>query len=264
MERTQYRQQAIRLSLGLLGLLLAMLLFGGAAWAGSGSQGPAGSGAAGAQPADSSSRPGGPMQGTPTATPASPSATPSPSITPCTGWQVVASANVVTSTVNWLQTGAAVAPNDVWAAGWHIPPGTPQRTLIQHWDGTAWTIVPSPSPGNGNHWIYALAAVSANDVWAFGSYVDTGTVRHLLTLHWNGIAWTPVTMPEPSATSNLFRGAVALAANNIWAVGFYTESQQCYANADRALGWAELERRLQPQPGNVQQYPVQGERGGRQ
>src|SRR5690242_16293543 len=51
-----------------------------------------------------------PLQGT--ATP-----TASASVTPCTGWAVIASADVVTATQNQLLAAAAVTTNDVWAGG---------------------------------------------------------------------------------------------------------------------------------------------------
>jgi hypothetical protein len=45
------------------------------------------------------------------------------------------------------------------------------HTLIEHWNGSAWTIVPSPNVGSGNNSLAAVAARSANDVWAVG-YAD--------------------------------------------------------------------------------------------
>jgi hypothetical protein len=39
--------------------------------------------------------------------------------------------------------------------------------LIEHWDGTAWTRVAAAGPADD---LSAVAAVSAKDVWAFGTY----------------------------------------------------------------------------------------------
>src|SRR5690242_20524485 len=44
-----------------------------------------------------------------------------------------------------LTSVARVAPNDVWAAGYYSPEANKVNTLLEHWDGTAWTIIPSPN-----------------------------------------------------------------------------------------------------------------------
>ena len=36
---------------------------------------------------------------------------------------------------------AALGPNNVWAVGTTIT-----GTLVEHWNGAAWSVVPSPSP----------------------------------------------------------------------------------------------------------------------
>ena len=59
---------------------------------------------------------------------------------------------------------AAIAPGDVWAAGyWNTIPtytgsGLP---LFEHWDGSAWNVVPSPQVGGGQIW--GLAALASNE-----------------------------------------------------------------------------------------------------
>jgi hypothetical protein len=44
---------------------------------------------------------------------------------------------------------AAISARDIWAVGFDIISGTgDDQTLVEHWDGTAWMIVPSPDPGS--------------------------------------------------------------------------------------------------------------------
>lgn len=114
---------------------------------------------------------------------------------------------------------AAISANDIWAVGHGGDPGSiPLKTLTEHWNGTSWSIIPSPNPGtyNGNV-LNAVDGVSANDVWAVGCYQlgSTGQDGGALTMHWNGAQWTVV--PAPSR-STLY-GITALASNNVWAVG---------------------------------------------
>lgn len=119
---------------------------------------------------------------------------------------------------NMLYGVEVVAPNDVWAVG-AANEGDASgnyRTLIQHWDGTAWTIVPSPnSPGGGRHYLRSVSAVSADDIWAVG-YIEAGSNKPL-ALHYNGQAWSLVDLPN--ATDVQLFGVVAKASNDVWAVG---------------------------------------------
>ena len=39
-----------------------------------------------------------------------------------------------------------------------------------HWDGVAWSVVPSPNNGSDYNQLNAVAAVSASDIWMAGGY----------------------------------------------------------------------------------------------
>lgn len=55
-------------------------------------------------------------------------------------------------TSNTIGSVVARSSNDVWAAGSfkNESTGGQSRTLLLHWDGTSWSIVPSPSPGESS------------------------------------------------------------------------------------------------------------------
>ncbi len=137
-------------------------------------------------------------------------------------WSVVPSPNRP-GVGNHLYGVAARATDDVWAVGATDPIGaTSQRTLIEHWDGQNWTMVPSPSPSaDGVNILSAVTMLTANDGWAVGVYdLVNLTGRQALTLHWDGVAWTQVPTPLISVDGgNEFYGVSALAANDVWAVG---------------------------------------------
>jgi len=64
--------------------------------------------------------------------------------------------------------------------------------------------------------------VSANNVWAVGSYENLySQIHHALIEHWNGTKWSIVPSPKaPSYYYDTFLSAVtAISANNVWAVG---------------------------------------------
>jgi len=134
-------------------------------------------------------------------------------------WSFVSSPNVGPEVDNTLFGAAAVATNDVWAVGTQQPTSlTDPHTLVLHWDGTAWSIIPSPNDGGntvGNH-LLAASAVAANDVWATG-YSELGTLAE----YWNGTSWSVVATPATANGSEplFLPGVIALAANNVWVVG---------------------------------------------
>jgi hypothetical protein len=112
---------------------------------------------------------------------------------------------------------AAVSANDVWAVGQTYA----NQTLIQHWDGTSWSVILSPNPSGVSH-LRGVAAVSATDVWAVG-YYKSGPYRTLIE-HWNGTSWSVVPSPNPGASDNTLHGITAVSANDVWAVGAYRPS----------------------------------------
>jgi hypothetical protein len=134
-------------------------------------------------------------------------------------WNVIASPNPAGKPDVRLNGVAAISANDIWAVGHSGDPAyIPYLTLTEHWNGTSWSIISSPSPGtyNGND-LYAVAAVASNDVWAVGWYQSgqSGQEGGALTMHWNGMNWTIVANPS----GNTLYGVTALASNNVWAVG---------------------------------------------
>ncbi len=83
-------------------------------------------------------------------------------------WTEVSVPSVENAHFHELNAVAAVAPDDVWAVGAFIGLGTLQQTLIVHFDGTAWSIVPSPNQGSSDNALFGVAVVSSNSVWAVG------------------------------------------------------------------------------------------------
>lgn len=117
---------------------------------------------------------------------------------------------------------AAIAPDDVWAVG---TAGTTSdlsgTSLITHWDGTSWRIVPSPHVGTAttpNH-LTGVAAAGPADVWAVG-YVSENAPSRALALHWDGRAWTPVPLPLPGTGFTQLSGVAVRASDDVWAVGY--------------------------------------------
>jgi hypothetical protein len=94
------------------------------------------------------------------------------------------------------------------------------KTLILHWNGTAWKRVPSPSPGQDSS-LSSVAAVSAHTAWAVGCTALcflASTSPQTVILQWNGTTWKRVASPAQARVGAL-NGVAATSASNAWAVG---------------------------------------------
>jgi len=148
-----------------------------------------------------------------------------------TNWISVATPNVGEGT-NKLNAVLALSPNDVWEVGFSTPVALPQQaatlTLIEHFDGTRWAVVPSPNVGPNSAYqsnrLLGLTANSANDIWAFGSYFAADGSGHQMTLllHWDGTSWTVASTPNPSRggfpSDQLWAGVVP-SPGDVWILG---------------------------------------------
>jgi len=110
---------------------------------------------------------------------------------------------------------APISAKDVWAVGDLVT----SSTLIEHWNGSNWSIISSPSPGGEYDNLSAVAAISPNDVWAVGYYNNYQGFQ-TLTEHWDGSSWSFVPSPNSSGSNgNYLLGVAAISAGDVWAVG---------------------------------------------
>jgi hypothetical protein len=117
-----------------------------------------------------------------------------------------------------LNAVTAVSSNDVWAVGTALVAfNSRYQTLIEHWDGIRWSIVQSPNGGHIDRSLNGVTALSANDVWAVGSYIQSYT-NYALTEHWDGSRWSIV--PAPGGQLSNLSAVMAVNAGQVWAVGW--------------------------------------------
>ncbi len=148
-------------------------------------------------------------------------------------WSIIDSPNVGTS-YNILNAVAADSANDIWAVGLssnktinyttsggrtlHL---AAQQTLIEHWDGSRWSVINSPAPKLTELFLNAVAVVSANDIWAVGgiyNFVPPYTITwHALVEHWNGSKWSIINTLDLS--NDTLQGIAAVSSEDVWAVG---------------------------------------------
>jgi hypothetical protein len=156
----------------------------------------------------------------PSATPPPPGCRPS--------WEVVQSADPGDAPTMLLGV-AAVAAGEAWAVGASGDPEEPAAALVELWDGRAWTAEKVPNPGSVNE-LRAVDAAGPNDVWAVGRTVTAFGGDRPFALHYDGARWLEVALPEE--IDGVLNGVAAIAADDVWVVGFTGEPA---ASLERAL-----------------------------
>jgi hypothetical protein len=121
---------------------------------------------------------------------------------------------------------AAVATDDVWAVGDDADEigGDAMHTLVEHWDGTAWARVQSPTPKGRNQTLTGISAVAADDIWAVGRYSALDLSQRTLILHYDGRRWHRVASPNVGDTSTL-SSVTTISSEDAWAAGSYFDAK---------------------------------------
>jgi hypothetical protein len=126
---------------------------------------------------------------------------------------------------------SARSASDIWAVGNYSTLTGVVRdvfTLTMHWNGTAWSVVPSPNPGtrspvNGQQQVLnGVVEISPTDAWAVGNTIDTVSgsfqAEKPIAFHWNGTAWSNVAVPG-LAEAGLLSSVTASSPTAVWAAG---------------------------------------------
>lgn len=128
---------------------------------------------------------------------------------------------------------SATASDDVWAVGYEQDLRSGYRTLIEHWDGKAWSI---SLDGTQQGWLNSVVAIARDDVWAVGStdYIGFGLIEH-----WDGKTWTPTYF----SGSIFLRAVTAINSHDVWAVGQFSHDgsgDYTYATHFDGTGWSHV------------------------
>jgi hypothetical protein len=145
--------------------------------------------------------------------------------------------------------------DDAWVVGLRFPggidsnPADSSRTLIEHWNGSVWSIVPSPNPAVGSgdsDTLNAIGGSGPDDLWAAGDALnqENGSIE-LVFEHWNGQEWSLAQSPTPPGGAQFAAGVVAVGPGDVWAVG--TEAG-AITNETLSAHWNGREWSIVPTP----------------
>jgi hypothetical protein len=117
--------------------------------------------------------------------------------------------------------------------------------LAEAWNGTSWSLLPSPGL-SGN--LYGISCVAADSCLVVGrQYTATGSIAPLSEV-WNGTGWTAQSVPVPAGGEDAVLGAVScLTASDCTAVGVYTDTAT-RTGATLAEYWDGSSWVIQPTP----------------
>src|SRR4029077_13428902 len=114
-------------------------------------------------------------------------------------WTIVASPNSSATEFNFLNGVSCVSASDCWAVGYYQSGLLSTRTLIEHWDGTSWSIVTSPdATATQQNYFNGVTCVTGSDCWAVGYYQTNNVTFQTLIERWDGTSWIIVPSPNTS------------------------------------------------------------------
>jgi hypothetical protein len=139
-----------------------------------------------------------------------------------TGWTEGVAVPKVGTGDNVLTGISAVSPTDVWATGYYVD-GAKYKTLTLHYNGTAWSHVPSSNGADGTSILKGIDAFSPTNAWAVG-FEYRAALHHYVatTQHWDGSSWTAfpsAISTDSTMESEMFDVAKAPDTSQVWAVG---------------------------------------------
>jgi hypothetical protein len=84
-------------------------------------------------------------------------------------WSAVS--NPTPSSAGSLRGIATVSPTDAWAVGDDSPgPGDVLDTVVEHWNGATWQLIPSHSAASKTNYLFSVtASATGSNIWSVGS-----------------------------------------------------------------------------------------------
>jgi hypothetical protein len=145
-------------------------------------------------------------------------------------WSTVSSPSTA-SGAQFLGSVSCAGPTRCFAVGRQGPSfGNTYQTLIEQWNGSAWSVAPSPPSAQRINQLNSVSCTSATRCYAVGSWGDLNngpaskpTIN--LIERWNGTSWAVIPSPSVSTPQNQELSGVACPRPSLcFAVGDYVTS----------------------------------------
>jgi hypothetical protein len=133
-------------------------------------------------------------------------------------WTIVPGPPIPGVDSSLLTSIASDRAGGAWAVG-YTSTGSRDQTLVEHYDGTQWSLVPSADPGTHSDVFRAVASVSLNDAWAVGMTLDSDGRFLPLIEHWDGMSWHVFDGPALGLGDNPVQAVASFSRSSVWTGG---------------------------------------------
>jgi hypothetical protein len=130
-----------------------------------------------------------------------------------TSWSIVTSPSPSPGTTDAVLIGVACPSKTSCYAVGHYATDSARKTLVEHWNGTSWSIVTGPDPIGG--FLSGVSCPSKTSCYAVGGYSTKTVVEP-----WNGTSWSIVTTPNPTGAN--LSAVSCRSKTSCYAVGNYS------------------------------------------
>jgi hypothetical protein len=164
-----------------------------------------------------------------------------------TAWSVASTPALPAGETGTLTAVGGSGPTDLWAVGTVVPPGgSVIDSLVEHYNGTSWTIVPfsvqsACSPDLVDCFFSAggVSASSPTDAWIVGNIAQPNPTVNVAA-HWNGTTWQIVTAPalhDGTGATDELTGVTDLSPASAWASGYEANANGANFHVPYVLHW---------------------------
>ena len=145
-------------------------------------------------------------------------------------WRIIPGSQAALGTDDVLLAVTCIYGSDCWATGAVLggPQNNPLGPLVEHWNGTAWSSVATPTPeGASGAILNGVSCASTTDCWAVGFTTDANSdALRAITEHWDGSSWSLVPDAPTGQSYDQFNGIDCTSPSSCWAVGSAGPTQQ--------------------------------------
>jgi hypothetical protein len=140
-----------------------------------------------------------------------------------TTWSIVTSPDLSTHE-NILNGVACTSSSSCVAAGYYQNSSGTIVTLIETWNGSAWTAATSPNVASSSNSLTAVSCTTSTSCTAVGSSTGGSGITDTLIEGLSGTTWSIVASPDPGTILNALSGVSCPSATSCTAVGEYLNS----------------------------------------
>jgi hypothetical protein len=145
-------------------------------------------------------------------------------------WSIVPSPNTSDNQPNYLTGVSCSSSTACITVGVDAVDGLENQTLIESWNGSVWSIVPSPNTSSiQNNSLSGVSCSGPSACTAVGTYTpydpNQSSIALTLVESWNGSVWSIVPSPDPSPSSdNSLKGVSCSGSTACTAAGYLAPS----------------------------------------